>query len=250
LANTSKTQITRALLGLRELILSGEVAPGARMSELPLVERLGVSRTPLRLALAELEHEGLLRGLAAGGYAVREFTKADISDAIEIRGVLEGTAARFAAERGAGARDLRALRAINDEIEKLVHLGDYSSFERYLELNERFHARLLKMAGSPVLARALEQITALPFAGPSAFVLAEAELAESRDILIIAHRHHDALIEAIERRQGARAESLAREHARIALTNLEIVLGHKEVLERVPGGSLIARPSESEPAPA
>ena len=106
----NRTQIMRALLRLRELILNGEFAPGERMSELPLVERLGVSRTPLRLALAELEHEGLLRGLDGGGYVVREFTQDDISDAIELRGVLEGTAARFAAERGATRRDIRRLR--------------------------------------------------------------------------------------------------------------------------------------------
>ena len=68
------------------MILSGEFAPGERMSELRLVKRLGVSRTPLRLALATLEHEGLLQGLKSRGYVVREFTKADISDAIELRG--------------------------------------------------------------------------------------------------------------------------------------------------------------------
>src|SRR5881394_2200586 len=68
------SQTTRALLRLRELLLSGEFEPGARMSELPLVERLGVSRTPLRLALNALEHEGLLRLLPGGGYVVREFT--------------------------------------------------------------------------------------------------------------------------------------------------------------------------------
>src|SRR6478609_10934022 len=167
----------RALLRLRELILSGQFAPGERMSELPLVERLGVSRTPLRLALAELEHEGLLRGLEGGGYVVREFTKSDISDAIELRGVLEGTAARFAAERGVARRDLRALASINAEISELVHRIDYESFEEYVDLNERFHERLLKMAASPMLDRALESIVSLPFAGPSAaFVLTEAEL--------------------------------------------------------------------------
>src|SRR5919201_1139737 len=95
------SQTTRALLSLRDLILSGEFPPGTRMSELPLVERLGVSRTPVRLALANLEHEGLLENLEGGGYAVREFTMDEIHDAIELRGVLEGTAARFAAERGA-----------------------------------------------------------------------------------------------------------------------------------------------------
>lgn len=245
-APESRTQITRAILRLRELILSGEFAPAERMSELPLVERLGVSRTPLRLALAALEHEGLVRGLAGGGYVVREFTQDDIRDAIELRGVLEGTAARFAAERGYRRADLRALRTISDAVEELVSRADYESFERYVDLNERFHARLLKMAGSPLLARTLDGILALPFASPSAFVLAHAELPESRQILVVAHRHHLGLIESIERREGARAESIAREHARLSLTNLEIVLRHRGVLERMPGASLIALPQDGE----
>jgi GntR family transcriptional regulator of vanillate catabolism len=244
-----RTQITRAVLRLRELILSGEFAPGERLSELPLVDRLGVSRTPLRLALAALDHEGLLQRRARGGYVVREFTKGDISDAIELRGVLEGTAARFAAERGASTGELDALRTTNDEIAQIVHRSDYESFVRYLDLNEQFHAKLLALARSPMLERALEGIVSLPFAGPSAFVLAEAELPASRQILVIAHRHHAGLIEAIERRQSARAESLAREHARIALTNLEIVLSHREVLERLPGASLITLPDMPQPEP-
>jgi GntR family transcriptional regulator of vanillate catabolism len=244
-----RTQITKSVLRLRELIFNGHFRPGERMSELPLVQLLGVSRTPLRLALAELEHEGLLRTLPGGGYVVREFTQGDVRDAVELRGVLEGTAARFAAERGASARDLAALRATNETIRTLVRRADYESFERYLHLNEAFHARLLKMARSPLLVRALEGIVSLPFAGPSAFVLAEAELPASRDILIIGYRHHAGLIEAIERRQGARAESLAREHARLALANLEIVVEHRDVLERLPGASLIALPDKPDPAP-
>lgn len=234
------TQVTRAVLRLRELILSGEFVPGERLAELRLVELLGVSRTPLRLALAALEHEGLLNRRANRGYAVRQFAQSDISDAIDLRGVLEGTAARYAAVRGPSPEEIGELRAINDEIEGLVHRADYESFERYLELNEHFHARLRALARSPVLERTLEGIMSLPFAGPSAFVLAEAELSESREILVIAHRHHAGMIEAIERRDSGRAESLAREHARIALTNLEIVLSHRDVLERLPGGSLIA----------
>ncbi|MGZ4304999.1 MAG: GntR family transcriptional regulator [Solirubrobacteraceae bacterium] len=244
----SRSQMMRALLRLRELILSGEFEPGERMSELPLVERLGVSRTPLRLALATLEHEGLLRSLSGGGYAVRAFTQADMRDAVELRGVLEGTAARFAAERGATRREIRSLRTINAQIEPLLALADYVSVEAYMDLNERFHARMLEIARSPLLDRALEGILSLPFGGVNAMVLTEAELPESRQILVIAHRHHQGLIEAIESRQGARAEALAREHARIALTNLEIVLRHREMLELVPGSSLITLPQELEPA--
>ena len=245
--SANRTQITRSLLRLRELILSGEFEAGERMSELPLVERLGVSRTPLRLALAELEHEGLLRGLPGGGYVVREFTMADIRDAIELRGVLEGTAARYAVERRATRRDLKALQTINDSIEELIHRTDYESFESYVDMNQRFHARLLKMARSPMLERALGGIVSLPFAGPSAaFVLSEAEIPESREILVIAHRHHFNLIQAIERGEGARAESLAREHAQLALTNLEIALRHRDLLERLPGASLLSLPQAAE----
>jgi len=233
------SQTMRALLALRELILSGEFGHGDRMSELPLVERLGVSRTPVRLALAALEHEGLLRALPSGGYVVREFTRADIFDAIELRGVLEGTAARFAAERGVGRRELRALRALNDEIAELVKQADYESFERYVGLNDRFHAGLAALARSPQLTRALDAVTSVPFASSRAFVATEAELPESRTILVIAHNQHRTLIDAIEARESARAESIAREHARIAGANLQLVLHHRGSLESLPGHSLI-----------
>src|SRR6185312_17137563 len=89
------TQTIKATVGLRQLLFDGEIQPGERLVELALVERLGVSRTPLRLALTALEHEGLVTSLAGGGFAAREFTRAEIDDAIELRGALEGTAARF-----------------------------------------------------------------------------------------------------------------------------------------------------------
>jgi GntR family transcriptional regulator of vanillate catabolism len=234
------SQTIKALLALRELILSGEFPVGTRMSELPLVERLGVSRTPVRLALASLEHEGLLESLDGGGYAVREFTQADIQDAIELRGVLEGTAARLAAERGVSRARLTAMRKLCAHMDEAVHESDDDSFWAYVELNRKFHAIFLEAAGSPVLERALERIVSLPFASPSAFVLAQAELPESREILVIAQDHHRGLIEAFEHREGARAEALAREHARVARHNLEIVLRHRELLDRMPGASLIA----------
>jgi GntR family transcriptional regulator of vanillate catabolism len=245
--NDGTSQSTRALLRLRELIISGEFTAGTRMSELPLVERLGVSRTPLRLALATLEHEGLLELLPGGGYAVRQFSYSDVRDAIELRGVLEGTAVRLAAERGASRRELAAMRTLIQRMEVEVHSEDYESFVRYMDLNESFHAALVAAAHSAVLARAVEAMVALPFASASAFVLAEAELPESRQILLQAQEHHRAIVEAIELRQGTRGESLAREHARIAARNLEIVLENREVLERMPGAALIRLPERPEP---
>jgi GntR family transcriptional regulator of vanillate catabolism len=160
--------------------------------------------------------------------------------------VLEGTAARFAAERGVTRRELRAMIDIADQTDEVVHAADYESFERYVDLNERFHSLLYDAARSPLLERALEHAISLPFAGPSAFVLAEAELPESREVLIVAQSHHRALIDAIDRREGARAESIAREHARLARLNLDIVLRHREVLERLPGASLITLPDRDQ----
>ncbi|HEY5389095.1 MAG TPA: GntR family transcriptional regulator [Solirubrobacteraceae bacterium] len=236
--DTATSQTMRAQLRLRDLILSGEFSHGDRMSELPLVERLGVSRTPLRLALVKLEHEGLLLELPGGGYVVREFTSADVAQANELRGVLEGTAARFAAERGTPRRALRALQRVSDQIAEVIYLADYESFERYVALNGRFHAELVRLAESPFLERALDAVTCVPFASATSFVLSEAELPASREILVIAHSQHLALIEAIAGREGARAESIAREHARLALQNLRIVLRHRGVMQRVPGHSL------------
>src|SRR5919106_389653 len=94
--DTKRSQTTKATLGIRELVLDGELAPGERVPEVGLSERLGISRTPLRIALTTLAHEGLLEPLSGGGFIVRSFTRTDIADAIELRGVLEGTAARLA----------------------------------------------------------------------------------------------------------------------------------------------------------
>ena len=94
------SQTVRVQLRLRELILGGELKPGARIAELTLVERLNASRTPIRMALVRLQEEGLLEALPHGGYAVKDFSEADIHDAIELRGTLEGLCARLAAERG------------------------------------------------------------------------------------------------------------------------------------------------------
>jgi GntR family transcriptional regulator of vanillate catabolism len=234
------------MLQLRELLLSGEFAPGARISELPLVERLGVSRTPLRLALARLEHEGLLESLPGGGYVMREFTGPDIRDAIELRGIIEGTAARFAAERGVPRRKLTPLANLIERMDAAVPGADYESFEQYVDLNERFHAYLMKLAASPVLSRAFDSVAALPFASPSAFVLAEAEVPESREILIVAQSDHRALLDAIERREGGRAENVGREHALVALRNIEIVMKNGAVRVRVPGAALLKLDDEQQ----
>jgi GntR family transcriptional regulator, vanillate catabolism transcriptional regulator len=235
-------QQLRAVLLLRELILAGELAPGERIPELTAVAKLGMSRTPVRLALTTLEHEGLLQNLAGGGFMVRDFSLSDISDAIELRGVLEGTAARFAAERHRGPDSLRSLGAVVDQMDALLEREPGpGTFEGYVELNETFHAQLLELAQSSMLRRSLAQVMHLPFASPNAFLQVQSEAPQSRPILVLGQDQHRALLEAIGAREGARAEALAREHARLARRNLGIVLERRELLQQVPGAALIRR---------
>jgi len=237
-ANDAASRTERAVLALREIILRGDFAAGQRLTELALVARLGASRTPVRHALNRLAHEGLLEPLPAGGFSVRRFTLEDIWDAIEIRGALEGIAARFAAQRYRKPSELSRLRALCSEMEG-VGVGTVTDFVRYLEINQSFHAELWRLARSPLLFRSLETITALPFAAPGALVFSDREQAVDERIRPIALEHHRTIVEAIEERDAARAESIALEHSRISRNNLLRARPDQEQLSRVRGGSLI-----------
>lgn len=243
LAPGGGSQTVRAQLMLRELVLGGELEPGVRIAELALVERIGVSRTPIRMALLQLQQEGLLDALPAGGYTVKAFSESDVHDAIELRGTLEGLAARLAAERGVGgavwAEACDCVARIN---ELLAQPGlTEQSFAVYVEQNARFHSALAEMAGSDIVQRQIERACTMPFASPNAFVLQRSSGPGARDVLIVAQDQHRALLDAIRRREGARAEALAREHARIAQQNLGEVLQSQHALSQMPGAGLIRR---------
>jgi GntR family transcriptional regulator of vanillate catabolism len=241
--NHATSQTTKAILGLRELLLGGAFRPRERVPELRLVEELGVSRTPLRTALVTLEHEGFLESLPGGGFVVREFTRTDIDDAIELRGVLEGMAARLAAERLESEDELEPLHELCRELDLVVRSPGMESFMDYLRLNQEFHVAFRLLAKSPQLDRALEHVLALPFAPPSALVMVHAALPESWEIFLVAQHQHVALVEAIGRREGARAEGIALEHARIARRNLDIALENRQLRDRVPGSTLLRLPA-------
>lgn len=236
---TSSVQV-QALLRLRELILAGELPAGARIAELTLVERLGFSRTPIRAALMRLEQEGLLDALPHGGYAVKSFSESDVSDAIELRGTLEGLSVRLAAERGAAPMVLQAARECLREIDSVLGQSalDADAFSRYVDLNARFHAMLGELAGSEVVARELERVCRLPFASPSGFVVVQANSPQARDMLVVAQDQHWQVLDAIGRREGSRAEGLMREHSRLAQRNLREALQNQSLGE-MPGVRLI-----------
>jgi GntR family transcriptional regulator of vanillate catabolism len=236
---TSQTE--RVILTLREMLLRGDFAPNERLAELTLVRRLNASRTPVRLALDRLAREGVLEALPAGGFRVREFAIADIWDAIEIRGVLEGTAARFAAERLSEPDELLRLRLYCRDAEQLLPMT-LENFVRYVEINDQFHAELWRLAKSPILARTIESLIALPFASPGALVFSDTDPAEPTNLAIIGIEHFRGIVEAIATREGTRAESLTREHARLTRRYLASVLRDRTLFSRMPGASLVRLP--------
>jgi GntR family transcriptional regulator of vanillate catabolism len=158
------SQTLSAQLRLRDLILSGALPPGERLSEPSVAERLGASRTPVRAALARLADEGLVEAIASGGFAVKAFTEEEIRDAIELRGTLEGHAARLAAERGAqGAALAEMKRLIADMDEATASPISEAGFTDYVALNAHFHELLVEAASSAVVARQIGRVVALPF---------------------------------------------------------------------------------------
>ncbi len=232
----------RAQLQLREMILAGELPAGSRIAELFIVEKLGFSRTPIRAALVKLEQEGLLDALPNGGYAVKTFSERDVAEAIELRGTLEGLSARLAAERGAAPVVLNEARACLQAIDTVLSAStlDDEAFANYVKLNEQFHALLSELSGSSVIAKELERVCGLPFASPSGFVVVQANSPKARDMLVVAQDQHWQVLDAIDKREGSRAESLMREHSRIAQRNLREVV-QSQSLNQLPGVSLIRR---------
>ena len=113
------------------------------------------------------------------------------------------------------------------------------AFSSFVALNARFHALLTELSRSPPLIRQIDRASALPFASPSSFVMAQSALPEARRILLIGQEHHCVVVDAIENREGARAEAVMREHARLASRNLRLALRNRTHLDLLPALALV-----------
>ncbi len=212
---------------MRELILGGELAPGQRFAEIPIAKRLGVSRTPVRHALAVLAQEGLLVAAGARGYVVRAFTLKDIADAIELRGTLEGMAARLVAEAGLSPDLARALDQCLAEGERILQRRQHGDGDVWWsQMNERFHRLIVAAAANQALANALSLNDQMPFASAGASLGGDTAdptlLLRHREILAQAQFQHRSIVEALRQGEGARVEALLREHALRAKHNVLI----------------------------
>jgi len=153
---------------LREKILSGELEPGQRLVEAQAAQWLGVSRTPLRYALSVLSSEGLLERSGARGYVVRRFSVRDVLDAIDVRGALEGLAARCVAERRVDTELARSLEECLREGDAIFSAGrlkdsDEARYEfagnkteKVKQIGNAVHVDLMRAHVTAIMADAVE----------------------------------------------------------------------------------------------
>jgi GntR family transcriptional regulator of vanillate catabolism len=211
------------------MIIARELAPGSRVPERDLAELLGVSRTPVRLALGVLEAEGLVSGTPNCGFVVRPFSVEDVLSAYDVRGVLEGLAARAAVERGIDRDALNCLESCVKESAALVESGKMGDEEmqRWSVTNHLFHRTLLEAASLPALSKAHAFISRMPMAAPIAIMFTNNNRDLAKAHMASAHADHFYVLDAIKRGEGSRAEYLMREHAQRARDNLGVELRRK-----------------------
>lgn len=187
---------------LLEEIRQGDLAPGQRLREIEIAERLGISRTPVREAIRQLESDGLVVHLPRQGATVRTLDYAEIMELYEMRTVLEGTAARLAA-RSASNVELAELRALNED------LGEAGHGRAAFELNRQFHLTLLDAAKNRFLLKAVSALQrTMLILGPTTLI--EPQRAGE------AVAEHRRVLDALDSRDGNRAEAEMRAHIEAA----------------------------------
>lgn len=150
--NTSKSQ--EVFRKIREAILSGELEPGTPLREAHIAKQLGVSQVPVREALLQLEHLGLVVRIPDKGTHVTKLTRTEMMQLIEVRSHLEDLAFRLAGENMTPAieAELRErLADLQEQVEKKDHLG-------VAEADLRFHETIWRASGNAVLAKTLDDL--------------------------------------------------------------------------------------------
>lgn len=196
---------------IREDILSGRYAQGDELKEATLGKKLGVSRTPVREALRQLELEGLVEIIPNRGARVTGISQKDVRDIYQMRYWLEGLAARWAAEH-MGEEQIA-------ELEEVVFLSEFhlkdERQEQIVKLDGRFHEVIYQASASRMLEHVLRDFHYYVKSARGISVKSKKRAEESV-------REHKAILEAIRNRNGELAEKLANEHIGHVIENLDI----------------------------
>ena len=218
---------SRVIFRIREMILQGELPPGERVREVELAAKLGVSRTPVREALPMLAQEGVLTQLDTRGFVVRAFTSQEIMDAIDVRGALEGLAARMLAEQGPSRRLIHSLHECLREGDVIFARGHLilADEARYADMNKQFHSLIVEGSGSKVVAAALERNGRIPFAAAHAIAFDKIDLPRMYEHLLYGHHQHHTIVQALENGESSRVAALMVEHANLSKTSINFSRG-------------------------
>ena len=196
---------------LRENILSGKCAPDEELKEKTIGEELGVSRTPVREALRQLELEGLVTIIPNKGAYVVGISRKDIRDIYEIRSRLEGLCAKWACSH--------ITKEQLDELEENIYLSEFHAgkeghAEQILELDNKFHEILYEASESPVLKHTLsdfhhyvQRVRKITLADPKRAVASNEE--------------HRKIVEALKAKDSKKAEELATIHMMNTIQNMD-----------------------------
>lgn len=194
----------RAYEEIRNRLLRGDYAPGARLSESDLSQICGVSRTPVREALRRLALEYFVRIEPNRGAFVIDWSREDIVDMFEMRSMMEGLAARKAAKR-ATPDQIAILASIVESIDEIAHAAGPEMMAAFLSLNREFHDVIFEASGSPRLTEIISRFV------EQAVVVRTAAQFSPEDILR-SNQHHKELLSAIRARNTVLAENVMRVH--------------------------------------
>jgi DNA-binding GntR family transcriptional regulator len=189
---------------IRDAILKGNMKPGERVSEPELAERFGISRTPIREAFRQLESEGYLQVIPRKGAVVASLSERDVEEFYAIKIILEGFAARMAAEN-LTSKDIERLESINQRLQQIAAEGDVKTFFR---VHNEFHEVFIKAAGNEKLYEMITQLV-MRF---KRLRLASLSQPGRMEISVEEHRN---MIQAFKNHDGDRADSLVRHTATI-----------------------------------
>ena len=197
-----KTLREQIVFSLRERIIRGELKPGTKLTEPELATRLGISRTPIRESFRQLESEGFLTVIPRKGAVVSNITRKDIEDFFELKSLLEGYAARIAAEKMT-EKDVDKLIQINKE---LADCAENNNYERFFTKNEEFHNYFLTLCGNEKLVEIRDTMVKRFLGFRMAALSLPGRLMESV-------KQHEQAIKAFKKGDGRLAEAVLVEHA-------------------------------------
>jgi len=200
----------QAAYRLRQMLVEGRIAPGAKLNERELSEALSVSRTPLREAIKMLAAEGLVELLPNRGAVALQLTEADVINTFEVMAGLEGLSGELAAAR-ISDEELAEIRATHYEMLASFTRRDLSNYYR---LNSAIHVAINAAAKNPVLTQTYQQVNARLQA--LRFRTNQDGAKWKRAV-----HEHEQMIEALAARDGARMRAVMQAHL---AAKLEVVL--------------------------